>query len=87
MMNTMMTKKAILLVFVLVCISLLSQDLMAQCAMCKATVTENVISGKGKGQGLNNGILYLMAFPYIVASVIAYFWYRAHKRSKQAQLN
>ncbi len=51
-----------------------SADVAAQCAMCKATVTENVISGKGKGQGLNSGILYLMAFPYIIASVIGYFW-------------
>lgn len=63
-----------------------SLDAAAQCAMCKATVTENVISGKGKGQGLNSGILYLMAFPYIIASVIGYFWYRAYKKKKQTAL-
>lgn len=61
-----------------------SADLLAQCAMCKATVTENVISGKGKGQGLNSGILYLMAFPYIIASIIGYFWYRAYKKKQKA---
>ena len=59
----------------------------AQCAMCKATVTENVISGKRKGQGLNSGILYLMAFPYIIASVIGFFWYRAYKKKQKAALN
>jgi hypothetical protein len=63
-----------------------SADLAAQCAMCKATVTENVISGKGKGQGLNSGILYLMAFPYIIASVIGYFWYSAYKKKQKAAL-
>lgn len=61
-------------------------DVAAQCAMCKATVTENVISGKGKGQGLNSGILYLMAFPYIIASIFGFFWYRAYKK-KQAALS
>jgi hypothetical protein len=64
-----------------------SVDLSAQCAMCKATVTENVISGKGKGQGLNSGILYLMAFPYIIASVIGFFWYKAYKKKQKAALN
>ena len=64
-----------------------SGDVAAQCAMCKATVTENVISGKGKGQGLNSGILYLMAFPYIIASVIGYFWYRAYKKKQHTALS
>ncbi|MBC7488476.1 MAG: hypothetical protein H7282_17185 [Cytophagaceae bacterium] len=64
-----------------------SADLAAQCAMCKATVTENVISGKGKGQGLNSGILYLMAFPYIIASIIGYFWYRAYKKKQKTSLS
>lgn len=82
-----MTKKTIILFAVLFCIVVLSQDLLAQCAMCKATVNENVITGKGKGQGLNTGILYLMAFPYIIGSVIAFFWYKAYKKNKQAQLN
>ncbi len=79
-----MSKKTVFLVFFLVLVALISQDVMAQCAMCKATVNENVVTGKGKGQGLNSGILYLMAFPYIIASVIGYFWYKAYKKNKQA---
>ncbi len=82
-----MTKRRIVLVLFVLFVALITQDLMAQCAMCKATVTENVISGKGKGQGLNNGILYLMAFPYLIGSVIAFFWYKAYKKNKQVQLN
>jgi hypothetical protein len=80
-------KRFFFVFLVFMCVALVSQDLMAQCAMCKATVTENVVTGKGKGQGLNTGILYLMAFPYIIASIIGYFWYRAYKKNKQAQLN
>jgi len=82
-------KRTSLLIAAVVALFVLSSstDLMAQCAMCKATVTENVISGKGKGQGLNSGILYLMAFPYIIASVIGYFWHRAYKKKQKATLS
>ena len=83
-----MKRTSLLLASAVVLILLVSSaDLYAQCAMCKATVTENVISGKGKGQGLNSGILYLMAFPYIIASVIGYFWYRAYKKKQRASLS
>jgi len=63
---------------------LLPEGVWAQCAMCKATVNENVVTGKGKGQGLNTGILYLMAFPYIIGGVIAYYYYKAYKKKKMA---
>jgi len=83
-----MKRTSLLIAFAIVClIAVTSVDVAAQCAMCKATVTENVISGKGKGQGLNSGILYLMAFPYIIASVIGFFWYRAYKKKQKAALN
>lgn len=59
-------------------------DLLAQCAMCKASVESNVSEdGIGFAAKLNIGILYLFATPYILAIVIGYFWYRksqAHKR-------
>ena len=39
--------------------------------MCKAVVETNLESGDTKGLGLNNGILYLMAIPYIAALVLS----------------
>jgi hypothetical protein len=82
-----MNRTSMLIIASIVVMMVCSTELAAQCAMCKATVTENVISGKGKGQGLNSGILYLMAFPYIIASVIGYFWYRAYKKKQKTTLN
>ena len=58
----------------------------SQCAMCRATVESSSKSPKGKGKGLNNGILYLMSMPYILAAGIGYFWYR-HSRKETAQKN
>ena len=57
----------------------LSQYIPAQCAMCKAVVE----SGDAKmAEGLNTGIIYLMAFPYILVGLGAYFLYRNWKKNK-----
>lgn len=59
----------IILVFLLL-ISLsvlLNTEANAQCAMCKAIAESGGdASGKQVGTGINEGILYLMAVPYIV---------------------
>jgi len=56
---------------------LFSQMASAQCAMCKAVVE----SGDTEmAEGLNNGIIYLMAFPYILVGVAGYFLFRKLKK-------
>lgn len=54
---------------------------MAQCAMCKATVESNIENNNGKtvGRGLNSGIMYLMSIPYIVLGGIGFMVYRNWK--------
>ncbi|BDC99789.1 hypothetical protein [Persicobacter psychrovividus] len=60
---------------------------LAQCAMCRATVENNVSEGDiGIGAGLNTGILYLFILPYVVISTIGFFWYRSSKREKERLL-
>jgi hypothetical protein len=55
----------------------------AQCAMCRASVENNVSNGDTSiGAGLNNGILYLFVMPYLMAAIIGFFWYRAAKKRK-----
>ncbi len=56
-----------------------SIDVSAQCAMCKA-----VIEGGNEtiAEGVNNGITYLMVFPYILVGLLFYFIYR-HKKKAQ----
>ncbi|THV58905.1 hypothetical protein EZV76_11615 [Flagellimonas alvinocaridis] len=46
----------------------------AQCAMCRAVV-ESEVDGK-TAEGINNGIVYLMAFPYLLVAGLGYFVYR-----------
>lgn len=55
---------------------------MAQCAMCRGTVENNVAVGDTSvGAGLNTGILYLFFMPYLLFMIIGIFWYRASKRN------
>jgi len=59
-------------------------QLLAQCPMCKASVESNMARGETVvGMGLNDGILYLMAMPYIAVALIAFIWYRSKKRQDQ----
>jgi hypothetical protein len=49
----------------------------AQCAMCKAVVESGNAS---EAEGLNTGILYLMAFPYLLVGGLLYFIYKNRKK-------
>lgn len=54
----------------------------AQCAMCRATVETSMADGDVTiAAGLNTGIFYLLATPYIVISVIAYLWYKKSREN------
>jgi len=64
---------------------LLVPEADAQCAMCRATVENNVTTGKTQvGAGLNKGILYLVAMPYLLFGIMFYFW-RKQSRLQQQQ--
>ena len=57
--------------------SLSSSSLWAQCAMCRATLENNLSNGDiGIGANINFGILYLFVMPYLAISVVGFFWYR-----------
>ena len=58
---------------------LLPGILSAQCAMCRA-VLESQEGGNMAG-GINDGIIYLMAIPYIIVFVIGYIIYRKMKHT------
>ncbi len=56
--------------------------LMAQCAMCRTTIENNVSAGDTTlASGLNLGILYLFFTPYIVFAVLAFFWYKKSREN------
>ena len=80
-------KNKIILLITSITVLFITIDVNAQCAMCKVVVETNLESGDTKGLGLNNGILYLMAIPYIAALVFAIFYYFQNKKSNPSLLN
>jgi hypothetical protein len=55
-------------------------ETFAQCAMCRATLENNLSNGQpGIAAGINFGILYLFFTPYVAVAVIAYLWYRTSR--------
>ncbi|PKA97537.1 hypothetical protein B0O79_1203 [Flavobacteriaceae bacterium MAR_2009_75] len=46
----------------------------AQCAMCRAVLESN--GNTDVAEGVNNGIVYLMAIPYILVAALFYFIYK-----------
>jgi hypothetical protein len=56
----------------------------AQCAMCKGAAEANLKQGGGDPRGLNNGILYMLAMPYLLVGCIGYWWWRNRKKDQQA---
>lgn len=52
----------------------------AQCAMCRAVLESE--EGQATAEGVNDGIVYLMAIPYILVGGIAFFIYKKFSNSK-----
>jgi hypothetical protein len=48
----------------------------AQCAMCRTSVESDLKNGGSIGTGLNTGILYLMAIPYVFLMAGGYFFFK-----------
>lgn len=71
--------KNLLLIIALVIFSVEFNSLLAQCAMCRA-VLESDASGQA-ARGINNGIVYLMVFPYLLVGAVGYAVYKI-RRSK-----
>ncbi|MCX8483659.1 MAG: hypothetical protein RL747_687 [Bacteroidota bacterium] len=57
----------------------------AQCPMCKAALTSSRDHAKNKpvvGNGINKGILMLLATPYVLLGTAGVFFYQYKRRQK-----
>jgi hypothetical protein len=71
----------ILAVLIVLSASVLSvQQVKAQCAVCTTNVETSTANGGKQGNGLNHGIMYLLAAPYLAIAVVGYIWYKKYRR-------
>ncbi|MFC3199793.1 hypothetical protein ACFOET_19400 [Parapedobacter deserti] len=59
----------------------------AQCAMCSLTAENATQNGNSQGKGLNKGILFLLAIPYLAAAGIGILWYKRYRSKKTVNVD
>lgn len=82
--------KRIVFILLVAFISILTilPEAQAQCAMCSVNAEQSVKNGNTQGYGLNTGILYLLAIPYLVIVGMGILWYvKYRKRTVQVPLS
>jgi len=56
------------------------QSAVAQCAMCSLNAENSVKNGNMQGRGLNDGILFLLAVPYLAIAGVGVLWYAKYRK-------
>jgi len=73
-MSTNSIKRLLLLGLILI---LFVDPVNAQCSMCRAVLESE--EGQKTAKGINNGIVYLMAIPYILVALGAWRIFKIYK--------
>ncbi|WP_430410317.1 hypothetical protein [Kordia sp.] len=79
----MRNTKLIYLILTLFLLSVI--PLEAQCAMCRAVLESG--SDQSQAKGVNNGIVYLMAIPYILVAILGIYIYKTYNKKAGAKKN
>ena len=64
-----------------ICFFLFVSTADAQCAMCRAQLES--MDDNSLAESVNDGIVYLMAVPYILVAFVAFMIYRSFKTKKK----
>lgn len=56
----------------------------AQCAMCRAVLESG--EDQSAAEGINDGIMFLMAVPYILVAVIGFYIYKTFNKPKKQKI-
>ena len=74
-------------VFAVILAASIPQRMQAQCAMCTLTAENATENGNTQGKGLNKGILFLLAIPYLAAVGIGVLWYKKYRSKKTVNID
>lgn len=79
-------KKSLQISVLFLAILILSMPaLSAQCAMCKSNLEmARQNGGTEVGNTINDGILYLLALPYLIAGAFAFIYFKKYKEKKNS---
>lgn len=69
------------LAFATVTVNVTTAD--AQCAMCSLNAENSTQNGNHQGKGLNDGIIFLLAMPFIIGGGVAILWYKKFRKKEE----
>jgi len=73
-------KKWVSKLAITVFLGLVTVGTFAQCSICTKTASQ---LGEGPAKGLNAGILYLAATPFLIIGYLGYRWFQAEKEKQR----
>ena len=74
-----MYKKKYVMFFLLIFILLINvEEINGQCSMCRAVLESG--DAQETAKGINNGIIYLMAIPYVLVAFVGYQIFKLIKK-------
>lgn len=74
-------KKAVIYLFIIILsVSFTPVVTKAQCSMCTINAEQGTQNGNTQGKGLNSGIIYLLAIPYLLITGMGIIWYRTYRK-------
>jgi hypothetical protein len=56
-------------------------NMSAQCAMCRAVLESE--ESQTAAEGINDGIMFLMAVPYVLVATLGYIVYKTYNNSQK----
>ncbi|MFQ5446507.1 MAG: hypothetical protein ACE5FF_06200 [Saprospiraceae bacterium] len=66
-------------------LTLASPRAEAQCPMCRMSAESNLKAGGTMGRGLNTGILFLFAMPYLMAGTLGFIWWKNKRKEDEME--
>lgn len=75
-----MFRKVFLIVFLFFLLAGHGTAVKAQCSMCTINAEQGTKNGNTQGKGLNDGIVYLLALPYLLIAGVGFVWYRNYRK-------
>lgn len=74
-------KKAVIYLFIIVLsVSFTPVVAKAQCSMCTINAEQGTKNGNTQGKGLNAGVIYLLAIPYLLITGMGIMWYITYRK-------
>ncbi len=75
-----MKKIAFVFLFIITTCMAVLPEAKAQCAMCAINAEQGTKNGNTQGNGINDGVLYLMALPYLLIASVGILWYMKYRK-------